>query len=688
MKEPLLSKFLLFPLFLLINCSVSTNQGPIKKFVHPGIDQTLEDLEYMKQQVSGGNEPWLSAFERLKEATDLEFKITPYTHVIRGSYGKPNIGGNDLSRGANMAYDCALLWYISGEKAYAQKSIEIINAWSSRLWDFDYNDAKLLAGWTGYLFCNAAEILRYTDSGWKQEDIEAFNDMLMTVYFPLLRFYFPQANGNWDGAIIHSILAIAVFTDNRDMFDNAIDHFLYAPVNGSIFKYIHPSGQCQESTRDQAHVQLGLGEFAGAARIAHTQGIDLFSLAGNRIALGFEYTAKFLVDDKPFSYGVISERAKSLRDDWEYVYRHYASKGVEMPYTKIAADSVRQKASRSILTAFRAPSDSKYSDAPEPSPIAYPSGAMVNPATIIPSDAIIVSPGQSLQDALNAAAGTDRWVVAAAGLHTLPETLKIPNNVVLAGEGISTVLFPDQGVRNALENMDSLANNITIRDLVIEGSTRPEPPSDPNSARSYRSSANRGGIIFHALREGEINNINFVNVTVQNCTYNGVLLSGASNVKIESCNFDENGSSVVPGPRLQHNLLLSHCSNVEVTNSRMDTSPHGSGIAIVGCNHVKIDACEIARNSWHGILITESSDIKVSGCLIEATDKSGIMVEYLYEGSEDIDIANNLIQYNNGFGIESYAAKNLVIDGNDLVGNKLGEQKASVEKYIVMEKLD
>ena len=137
-----------------------------------------------------------------------------------------------------MAYNNALAWYITNDKTYATKAIEILNAWSPVLWDFDYNDAKLLAAWTGHVLCNAAEILRYTSAGWQQKDIDRFTNMLMTVYYPLLRYYYPQANGNWDGAIIHSILAIGIFTDNRKMFANAVDHFLHAPVNGSLFKYI------------------------------------------------------------------------------------------------------------------------------------------------------------------------------------------------------------------------------------------------------------------------------------------------------------------------------------------------------------------------------------------------------------------------------------------------------------------
>jgi hypothetical protein len=226
---------------------------------------------------------------------------------------------------------------------------------------------------------------------------------LGALYYPLIRYYYPQANGNWDGAIIHSILAIGIFTDNREMFNNAIDHFLHGSVNGSIFKYIYPSGQCQESPRDQGHVQLGLGEFSSAARIAYTQGVDLFSIADNRIAPGYEYTAGFLLGKTPQCYGIISERAKNIRDDYEYVYRHYTSKGINMPNTKIAADSARGRSARNTLTAFRAPSVEKIqmSGAPGVSTIGYPAGAL-NTATVKPPEgSVFVIPGQVSSPDLN-----------------------------------------------------------------------------------------------------------------------------------------------------------------------------------------------------------------------------------------------------------------------------------------------
>lgn len=663
-------------------------------FRHPGLNQGAADLAYMKQQVLAGHHPYRAAFERLKAATDTPFTAKPHAHVLRGAYGRPNIGGDDLARSAEMAYNNALVWYITRDNAYAKKAIGIINAWSPVLRDFDYNDAKLLAAWTGHVWCNAAEILRYTDAGWKQADIDRFTAMLLTVYYPLLRFYFPQANGNWDGAIIHSLMAIGIFTDNRALFDNAVDHFLHGSVNGSIFKYIYPSGQCQESTRDQGHVQLGLGEFAGAAQIAFTQGVDLFSVGNNRIALGYEYTAGFLLGRKPQCYGTISERAKGIRDDYEYVYRHYAARGIALPFSKIAADSIRPKASRSILSSVRA-GLAKGPQPPvqlKPDTTGYPAGPVIGSHLApVPGDALVVTPGQSVQAAVDSTAGTGRRILLKAGIHKLPGTLRMRSRVTVMGEDTGTVLFldPASGDRDAIVNAEDDMHDVTLSSLVIEGSVRTDPGTDPNGNRSFRSGSNRGGIIFRSGTNSQMKNIHLYNVSVQNCTYNGVFISGASDVMIAGCDFTENGSSVVPGPKLQHNLLLAYCTRATVKQCRLDTSPFGSGIALDQCTEIGVGDCEIARNAYHGILVTESKDILITRNLIEGNDRSGVMLEFLHQGSEAVLVSQNRIHFNSGYGLEAYAVKSIrsennVYQGN---GNQSAQEKLSNEKLRVMDEL-
>jgi parallel beta-helix repeat protein len=407
--------------------------------------------------------------------------------------------------------------------------------------------------------------------------------------------------------------------------------------------------------------------------------------------LGYEYTAQFLLGKTPHCYGKISERAKELRDDYECVYRHYLSQGIELPYTKIAADSIRLKASRSVLTALRVPATKSVSkqSALKASSIAYPAGAMEQAMTKIPANPIRVNVGESIQDALDKAALQKGWVIATAGLHKLPATLKIPSGVTLSGEGLSTILFldPASGVRDAIVNAIDDLHDVILCDFVVEGAVDPDPGSDPNSRRSYRSTANRGGIIFWGQHEGQMKNITLRNVTVRNCTYNGVFISGAENLSVIGCDLNENGASVVPGPRLQHNLLLSHCKNITINDSRLDASPHGCGIALTNCTDATVANCELARNAWFGLLLTESKNITATGNLIEANDRSGIMAQYLYRGCENVTISKNLIQYNKDFGVESYSGKNMISSGNTFSGNgrdQKSNEKISTEKYIIM----
>lgn len=658
-----------------------------QKMVHPGLNQNLADMALMKKQVKKGIEPYKMAFERLKAKVDLNGAFPMIAHISTGSYNTYDRGGKALSSAAAMAYDCAILWCITDDKKYAQKAIEMLNQMATTVWDFDDNNAKLLASMSITKLCNAAEILRYTPSGWKQSDIAVFSDNLMTVYYPLLRYYFSRANGNWDGYIISANLCIAVFTNNKPLFDSAIEHFKYAPLNGSLFKYIYPSGQCQESLRDQGHVQMGIDAFSLAARIAYTQGIDLFTIGNNRIALGFEYTAQFISGKTPFCYGPISERAKSFGRDYFYAVNHYAHLGVAMPYSKIAIDSLLKKEDLPILTSQRAWLDNNKATqiAPQPSKIAFPAGALEKSLTEIPTNAAIVQTGESLQEALDKAAQTGGWVVAKAGIHTLGKSLRIPSNVTLTGEGVKTVLFlkPEaNNERDVLVNAAEDMHDVTLQNLVVECSNRAELPEDPNSNRSYQNKWVKGGILF--LGTGKMKNIKLENVTIQNATTNGLFISGAENVTIKDCNLSENGADVIPGHRIQHNLLVTHCKNVKITGSRFVTSGYGCGMALTKCSFVTVNNCEIARNDWYGILVSESNGVTVSDCLVEANSRSGILLEYLSKGSKNISLLRNTIHYNAGHGIEAYAVQNLQHQNNKCVGNQSQALAIKADKILIM----
>jgi hypothetical protein len=630
-----------------------------KPFVHPGMAQSRQDLDRMRDLVLKGAQPWKDAFERLEQTTSAEFVPRPYTRVAVGAYGANGRGGSELFASAAAAYNNALLWYITRDKKYALKAIDILNAWSARLWSFDGNNAKLNVGLSTYNFLNAAELLKYTNSGWQQKDVDQFNRMLLTVYYPTIKDFFAEANGNWDASMINSMLCIGVFLNNHQIFERAVERYYHGPNNSGITKYIYPTGQPQETTRDWGHVQLGIGEFQKAAQVAWTQGLNLYGAANDRLALGYEYTAKYMLGEDVPVYGVIStrERDKNYRDIYEPIFEHYRSEGISMPYTeKVIKEKTSASSTLVLLTSVR---DSKLHvkgrkkllSSLDITPEAVSNaGAGANPGGSVPADALIIMPGDSIQAAIDAAAGKGRWVVLGKGVHLLKAPLVIPNNLTLTGLGQETILmFAPKAEGAIMVNGDKRLHDVTIRDLVIEGGNTTGVEFDPNNSRRLRSYMNaqaRSGIEFIAERDTQMYNLCFDHVTVQNFTKSGIAIFGARKVAIRSCNFTDNGASVVPGPGLMHNLYFIHSQNIDIRQSRFDNSPFGDGISFTSCARATVVGCECCRNKLSGIGLLDCKEFAISGSLLEGNDEYGVSVQMLTGDAKKIKISHTRIQYN------------------------------------------
>lgn len=326
------------------------------RFVHPGIAHTRASIDFVREKIDAEEEPWARNWDVLDRSdyASLQWEPKPRSHVERGAYNHPNIGSSEFSADGKAAYTHALHWALSGDQKHARKSAQILNAWSAKLRTVTNHDAKLLVGMSGYTYCNAAEILKHTWSGWTKGDQKQFDSMLLEVWHPIIRDFFPSANGNWDASIMQTMMAMAVFLDNREMFDRATHYFKEGEGNGALRNYFNDFGQCQESGRDQGHTQMGLDFLANACEIAWNQQVDLYGEADNRLLKGFEYTAKynlgFEVPYEPFEsydgrylYKHLSDDGRGkLRPMYHKVYNHYHHRrGLDAPFTQLAADKTR-----------------------------------------------------------------------------------------------------------------------------------------------------------------------------------------------------------------------------------------------------------------------------------------------------------------------------------------------------------
>ncbi len=637
---------------------VAPPSGARRPIVHPGILQTRGDLEFMKAKIHAGAEPWKSAWSVCISGAvaSLDFKPQPVAHVVRGAYDAGDRGGQALQQSANAAENHALQWYVSGDKAHARKAIEIFDAWSGTLADFSENDAMLLAGWTGGQFANAAEILRATYPAWSRPSQEQFKRMLLTVYVPLLRMFYPEANGNWDAAIMYTLLAIGVFCEDHQLIESVYRHFRTGPVNSGITHYVYPSGQCEESCRDQGHTQLGLAYFANTCVVAWNQGVDLFGEADNRLALGFEYTARYMLGEDVPAYGKLSEETRGrFSDTYHVILQHYRyDKHIAMPYTEKAAAKVLR--AHSPATMFRGDDGkppAKLKPAPEPSTIAATAGAQAKPTGPAVAATVNVAPGESIQDALDKLKVNGGGTLSlAAGLHTLPATLKLPSGITIVGTGIDCELFLDPAKGKgeaAIANAEPDMHDVVLRDFVIEGGDAPAASRDPNSdvgKRRLEHGPIRAGIVFQSDETAALRNLKFEQITVRNCTYNAVELFGAENVNVFNCDFSGSGGMVPPGPGKNHNLKMNRVAHVAISGSRFADSMWGHGVAVIFGRDVTIRDCEITRNALDGVMIAESRQVTVEGCLGEGNGGAGIAQETWMEPNQGVAARNNVLRNN------------------------------------------
>ncbi len=323
-------------------------------FVHPGLLHTQQDLDRIKSKVAAGEQPYLAGYDVFRTQGQ-----SSSTYGVRGGCPelgrKPSVCTSEGETDGNAAYQNALMWSITGNRTYATKSIQILNTWSANLKTISGDDAILAAGIDGFKFVNAAEIIRYTNAGWASADVTRAEGMFKNVFYPVIKDFATFANGNWSGACLKTMIGIAVFTNDRAMFNRAVDWFTNGTDNGSVTHYvINDTGQVQESGRDQTHTQLGLGFLAETAEIAWHQGVDLYGASDNRLLKGFEYTASYnLGNNVPFQeytdttgkyhQTVISTDSRgAFRPVFEMVYNHYANRrGVSCRYTQQVAERLR-----------------------------------------------------------------------------------------------------------------------------------------------------------------------------------------------------------------------------------------------------------------------------------------------------------------------------------------------------------
>lgn len=332
------------------------------QLLHPGILFNADGLARLKTYANTERQPWAATYAKLLAYNDINYVQEPaYAIVNREFGGATTPESRAMSAQSQRAYRCAILWVITGNQIYADKAKTILNSWSGTLDSITGGAAKLCAAWYGFGFVNAAEILRYTNSGWSTTDIQRAESMFRYKFYEVIKDFQPGHAGNWSTAITKTMMGIGVFINDAGIYTRGRNFLMAKPgdntdydtYSGTLYNYISgTTGQCYESGRDQEHTQMGIGGLAEACEIGYNQGTDLYGLYSNRLLLGTEYTAKYnLGYSVPYTtnhYGsVISPLLRGeFLPFYELVYNHYVNRkgmsGDAVQYTKMVVEKIRQ----------------------------------------------------------------------------------------------------------------------------------------------------------------------------------------------------------------------------------------------------------------------------------------------------------------------------------------------------------
>jgi hypothetical protein len=290
-------------------------------FTHPGVLVSRAQLDFVRTKVLAGAQPWASANSQMMSngLMSQSRAPTPRAVVECGPFSNPNLGCTNERQDALAAYSNALAWYITRDARYANKAIQLMDAWSAVLRDHTNSNAPLQSAWSASAWPRAAEIIRYTYTGWSAANIARFGTMLRNVYLPkVINGSF--SNGNWELSMMEAAIGIAVFLEDRSAYDRAVAKFrtrvkafiyltsdgaypLAAPGSGhdtraKVVSYwqgqnTFVDGLAQETCRDFVHTGYGLAAIAEFAETTRIQGQDIYPEIQERLRQALGFHAKY-----------------------------------------------------------------------------------------------------------------------------------------------------------------------------------------------------------------------------------------------------------------------------------------------------------------------------------------------------------------------------------------------------------
>jgi len=273
-------------------------------------------------------------FEQLISSgyADLSRPHTPYSTVFvaAGAGTKHEVA---FRGDAHAAHATALMWVITGDLRYRDKSMAILDDWAATFRNVEVTrgsatQAGLEAAWAAPIWTAAADIIRYYDNGaagWNPDRIAAF-DLFLDQLVSMARGA-RLHNDNWGASATLAIMAAAVYQEDDAAYAEAIKLYTSRLATSSKSGAL----RTDEYLRDPWHPQYTILAWIQTSEIAWNQGDDLYGIqldgqSQPRLALCLEHFAKLFRGELPNPVGLKKgnyQNSHKERQGYDMAFNHY-----------------------------------------------------------------------------------------------------------------------------------------------------------------------------------------------------------------------------------------------------------------------------------------------------------------------------------------------------------------------------
>lgn len=325
-----LSQIAFLTLFVCASSTVAVEQ---RVFNHPGLMSSGTDLAALNVRATFHPIAHLG-YEQLKQSpfADLARPHTPYA-VVSVVAHKENEHEKAFRGDAHAAHATALMWVISQDERYRDKTMSILDDWAASYEGMKsiHTSARqtwLEAAWAAPVWTAAAELIRYYDggkAGWKPEKVAAFDHFISRLVSTAGEAR--NMNNNWATSATLAIMAAAVYQENEAAYTEAIT--LYRQQLQSIS--MKNGALRTDYLRDPWHPQYTLLTWLQTCEIAWNQGDNLYDITLDgqsqpRLAICLEHFSNLFLGELPDPAGL--KRGEYLgshkdRQGYEIAFNHF-----------------------------------------------------------------------------------------------------------------------------------------------------------------------------------------------------------------------------------------------------------------------------------------------------------------------------------------------------------------------------